>query len=109
MFPKGGQTINILLIFIDLERKVKLLSDENYELRERLLKKDADMEKLKMEESKVQENIVNKVLKKENCELHHEKEQLKLERDRLRHLVNEKQDKTDKLVAGNMRGGSFVL
>ena len=109
IFPKGGQTINILLIFIDLERKVKLLSDENYELRERLLKKDADMEKLKMEESKVQENIVNKVLKKENCELHHEKEQLKLERDRLRHLVNEKQDKTDKLVAGNMRGGSFVL
>ncbi len=109
IFPKGGQTINILLIFIDLERKVKLLSDENYELRERLLKKDADMEKVKMEESKVQENIVNKVLKKENCELHHEKEQLKLERDRLRHLVNEKQDKTDKLVAGNMRGGSFVL
>ena len=86
--------------FIDLERKVKLLSEENYTLRERLLQKEVEVEKLKTEESKAQENIMNKVLKKENCELHHENEQLKLERDKLRHLVNEKQGKADKLVAG---------
>ena len=86
--------------FIDLERKVKLLSEENYTLRERLLQKEVEVEKLKTEESKAQENIMNKVLKKENCELHHENERLKLERDKLRHLVNEKQGKADKLVAG---------
>ena len=91
---------NIFNNFLDLERKVKLLSEENYELRERLLKKDAETEKLKTDGTKAQENIVNKILRKENNELHYEKEQLKLERDRLRHVVNEKQDKTEKLVAG---------
>ena len=77
-----------------------MLSEENYELRERLLKKDVEIEKLKTDGTKAQENIVNKILRKENDELHYEKEQLKLERDRLRHVVNEKQDKTEKLVAG---------
>ena len=86
---------------------MKFLSEENYELRERLLKKEVEIEKLKIEETKTQENIVNKVLKKENCELHHENEQLKLERDKLRHLVNERQSKAEKLVAG-MRGWSCL-
>ena len=95
-----GQYLNIVNNFLDLERKVKLLSEENYELRERLLKKDVETEKLKTDGTKAQENIVNKILRKENNELHYEKEQLKLERDRLRHVVNEKQDKTEKLVAG---------
>ena len=95
-----GQHLNIVNNFLDLERKVKLLSEENYELRERLLKKDVETEKLKTDGTKAQENIVNKILRKENNELHYEKEQLKLERDRLRHVVNEKQDKTEKLVAG---------
>jgi ribosomal protein S3AE len=98
-----------LLILIDLERKVKLLSEENYELRERLLKKDVEIEKLKTEEPKAQENIINKILKKENCELYHEKEQLKLERDRLRHLVNEKQDKIEKLVTGTHAKISYLV
>ena len=91
--------IQIIFIFTDVEKKVKLLSEENYDLRERLLQKDVEIEKLKNEESKGEENIVNKILRKENFELYHEKEQLKLERDRLRHLVNEKQGKVEKLAA----------
>lgn len=88
---------------------MKLLSEENYELRERLLKKDVEIEKVKTDGTKAQENIVNKILRKENDELHHEKEQLKLERDRLRHVVNEKQDKTEKLVAGICSGEELNL
>ena len=83
-----------------MEKKIKLLSEENYELRERLLKKDAEIEELKVQEAKAQENMINKILRKENNELHHEKEQLKLERDRLRHLVNEKEGKAEKLMTG---------
>lgn len=77
-----------------------MLSEENYELRERLLKKETEIDNLKSQEARTQENIVNKILRKENFELSDEKKQLKLERDRLRHSVSEKQEKTEKLAAG---------
>lgn len=77
-----------------------MLSEENYELRERLLKKETEIDNLKSQEARTQENIVNKILRKENFELSDEKKQLKLERDRLRHSVTEKQEKSEKLVAG---------
>lgn len=40
---------------------------------------------------------IHKILRKENVELHYEKEQLKLERDRLRHTLKEKLDQLDKM------------
>lgn len=81
-----------------------MLSAENYELRERLLKKDSEIGHLKTEKENTQDgNVLQKFLRKENSELHNKMEELKLERNRLRHSSNEKQEKIEKLSEGSSK------
>lgn len=78
------------------------MSEENCSLRESIVERDKEVEQLnkakKADETKSAQKAncecdtpMQKILRKESVELHYEKEQLKIERDRLRHTLKEKQ------------------